>query len=413
MAKRIHRLSTAAVRNAKPSMHCDGGGLYLQASLGADKETVQKSWLFRYAINGRERQMGLGSLITVSLADARAKALECRKLLEDGTDPIAARDTARAAALAENAKAMTFDACRNEYIAAHRAGWRNPKHAAQWTSTLATYATPVFGKLSVAAIDTGLVMKVLDPLWKTKPETASRVRGRVESILDWAATRGFRTGENPARWKGHLDKLLPRRSKVRAVEHHAALAYGEIGAFMAELRQRHGVAARALELTILTAARSGEILGARWEEIDLQARVWTVPAGRMKSGREHRVPLSTAAVAVLNRLARVRESDQVFPGDQRAVLSNMAMLALLRRMGRGDLTVHGFRSSFRDWAAERTSFANEVVEMALAHAISDKVEAAYRRGDLFEKRRKLMDAWASYCAKPAVAGEVVPLRASS
>jgi integrase len=397
MIRNIHRLSPAAVKHAKPGMHCDGGGLYLQAVVGAGG-VVRKSWLFRFAENGRERQMGLGSLDSVGLAQARDKATECRRLRQEGVDPIEARNSHRASVAAENAKMMTFDQCAAGYIAAHRAGWRNTKHASQWESTLATYASPIFGKLAVRIIDVGLVVRVLEPIWSNKPETASRVRGRIEAVLDWAAARGFRDGDNPARWKGRLDKLLPRRSKVRAVEHHAALSHDQIGSFMPELREREAVAARALEFAILTAARTGEVLGARWSEIDFGAKVWTVPAGRMKGGREHRVPLSTAALAILRRMAQIREGDHVFPGDRRATLSNMALLMLLRRMGHGDLTAHGFRSTFRDWAAERTNFLNEVVEMALAHAISDKTEAAYRRGDLFEKRRKLMDSWATFCA---------------
>jgi integrase len=388
-------------------MHCDGGGLYLQAVVGAGG-VVRKSWLFRFAENGRERQMGLGSLDSVSLGQARDKAAECRRLRQEGIDPIEARNSQRASMAAETAKTMTFDQCAAGYIAAHRSGWRNTKHAAQWQNTLATYVSPIFGKLSVQAIDVGLVIKGLEPIWSTKPETASRVRGRIEAVLDWAAARGIRDGDNPARWKGRLDKLLPRPSKVRVVEHHAAMPYDEIGSFIMELREREGVGARALEFAILTAARTSEVLGAQWSEIDFGAKVWTVPAGRMKSGREHRVPLSGAAMAVLKRTAKAREGDHVFPGDRRTTLSNMAFLMLLRRMGRSDLTAHGFRSTFRDWAAERTNFPNEVVEMALAHSIGNKVEAAYRRGDLFDKRRKLMNAWATYCEAPrAVTGKVV------
>jgi len=410
MARNIHRLSPAAVKHAKPGMHCAGGGLYLQAVMGGGG-VIRKSWLFRFAENGRERQMGLGSLGSVSLAQARDKAAECRRLRQERIDPIAARDAQRAAAAAENAKTMTFDQCAAGYIAAHRAGWRNTKHASQWQNTLATYVSPVFGKLPVRTIDVGLVIKALEPIWSTKPETASRVRGRIEAVLDWAAARGLRDGENPGRWKGRLDKLLPRPSKVRVVAHHAALPYDEIGSFMVELREREGVAARALEFAILTAVRTGEVLGAQWSEIDLGAKVWTVPAASMKGGREHRIPLASSAMAVLKRMAKLREGDHVFPGDRRAMLSNMAFLMLLRRMGLGDLTAHGFRSTFRDWAAERTNFPNEVVEMALAHSVGNKVEAAYRRGDLFEKRRKLMDAWAAYCEKRVpVVGKVVPLQ---
>jgi Arm DNA-binding domain len=281
MAHNIHRLSPAAVKHAKPGMHCDGGGLYLQAVVGAGG-VVRKSWLFRFAENGRERQMGLGSLDSVSLAQARDKAAECRRLRQEGIDPIEARNSQRASMAAETAKTMTFDQCAAGYIAAHRSGWRNTKHAAQWQNTLATYVSPIFGKLSVQAIDVGLVIKGLEPIWSTKPETASRVRGRIEAVLDWAAARGIRDGDNPARWKGRLDKLLPRPSKVRVVEHHAAMPYDEIGSFIMELREREGVGARALEFAILTAARTSEVLGAQWSEIDFGAKVWTVPAGRMK-----------------------------------------------------------------------------------------------------------------------------------
>jgi integrase len=342
--------------------------------------------------------MGLGSAGTFSLAEAREKALACRKLCAEGLDPIEVRQVQRQDAAIESARAMTFRQCATAYIEAHRAGWRNAKHAAQWTATLEAYAYPVFGELPVAGVDTGLVMRAVEPIWATKPETATRVRGRVESILDWATTRGFRRGENPARWKGHLANLLPKRSRVRKVEHHAALPFVEVPAFLKALEAQSGAAAQALAFTILTAARTSETLGARWSEIDLAARIWTVPAERMKAGVEHRVPLTAPAVAILERMAEVRADDFVFPGGKRGrPLSNMAMLVLLRRMDRGDLTVHGFRSSFRDWAAETTHYAAEVVEAALAHTIESKVVKAYRRGDLFEKRRELMDAWAVHC----------------
>ena len=309
---------------------------------------------------------------------------------------------------------MTFQQCAEGYITAHRAGWRNGKHRDQWSNTLATYVNPVFGSLPVQNIDTALVMKAIEPIWSEKPETASRVRGRIEAILDWATARGFRVGENPARWRGHLDKLLPKKTKVRRVEHHAALPFAEMGTFLAELRKQSGVGARALEFAILTAARTGEAIGARWEELDLTERTWTIPAERMKAEKEHRVPLSDAAHPILEELAKVRHDDFVFPGDRAdRPLSNMAMTMTLRRMGRGDLTVHGFRSSFRDWAAERTGFPAEVAEMALAHTVADKVEAAYRRGDLFQKRRQLMEAWARFCTTaPADRGKVVALAAA-
>jgi integrase len=396
MARQIGQLSALAVsRAAEKGMYHDGGGLYLQvAPSGA------KSWLYRYMLHGNAREMGLGPLHIISLSEARARASECRRLRLDGIDPIEARRVKRNEARLEAAKAMTFEACADAYIEAHQAGWQNPKHRAQWRSTLKTYAHPIFGSLPVQAVDVGLVMKVLEPIWYAKPETASRLRGRIEAILDWAAVRGYRKGENPARWRGHLDKLLPARSKVRKVEHHAALPYREMPGFMRRLREQEGIGAQALEFLIMTAARTGEVIGARWDEVDLDEATWTIPAARMKAGKEHRVSLSERAVAIINELAKVRAGDFVFPGRHGLrPLSNMAMLKLLDRMGRDDLTAHGFRSTFRDWAAEQTSFPHEVSEMALAHRVGDKVEAAYRRGDLFQKRRQLMDAWAHYCAK--------------
>ena len=306
---------------------------------------------------------------------------------------------------------MTFNECTKQYLAAHSAGWRNAKHSAQWSSTLKTYVEPVIGSLSVHAIDTALVMKIIEPLWSKKPETASRLRGRIEAVLDWATVRGFRQGENPARWRGHLDKLLPARARVRKVKHHAALPYDELPTFMIGLRAQEGVAARALEFLILTAARTGEVIGARPDEI--KDKVWTVPAGRMKASKEHRVPLSESAFAVVETLREEHGGAHLFPGGKRdKPLSNMAMLALLDRMGRSDLTAHGFRSTFRDWAAECTNYPNEVVEMALAHTISSKVEAAYRRGDLFEKRKSLMSDWATFCASNGGADrKIISMRA--
>jgi len=396
-----------AITQAKrPGYYGDGGGLLLQVSAGG-----AKSWVFRFKQGGRLREMGLGATHTVSLAEARQKALECRKARLDGHDPIEARKDERMKAKLNTAKATSFEACAERYIAAYKAGWKNDKHAAQWPATLAAYVNPVFGSLPVQAVDVGLVMKAIEPIWTAKPETASRVRGRIESILDWATARGYRQGENPARWRGHLENLLPKKTKVRRVEHHAALPYPEIAGFMAELRQQEGVAAHALEFAILTAARTGEVIGATWNEIDFAKRLWTVPAERMKASREHRVPLSDAALAILETLRATREGDFVFPGSRAArPISNMAMLMLLRRMGRGDLTAHGFRSTFRDWAAERTTFPAEVAEMALAHTVSDRVEAAYRRGDLFQKRRQLAEAWARFCAALPALGQVLPIR---
>lgn len=406
----IGKLTALAVSRAKRrGMLGDGNGLYLSIARGGSR-----SWVFRFKRGGKTRHLGLGALHAVSLAQARERAADARRMLLDGRDPIEARKGERAAARLDAAKAITFSEAARAYVEAHRAGWRNEKHAGQWAATLKTYAGPVLGDLAVQAIDVGLIVRVLEPLWTAKPETASELRGRIESVLDWAKVRGYRTGENPARWRGYLDHLLPARSAVARVKHHAALPYGEIGAFMAALRKQEGVAASALAFAILCAARTSEALNASWDEIDLAKKVWTIAGARMKGGREHRVPLSDAALAILKDMGQ--GSDYPFPGQRRGQpLSNMAMLSLLRRMGRSDLTVHGFRSSFRDWAAEQTNFPSEVAEMALAHVVGDKVEAAYRRGDLFDKRRRLMDAWAVYCAKPTAAksGDVVPMFAKS
>jgi integrase len=408
-ARAISKLASVSVGQAHHrGLYGDGGGLFLQVS-----ERGAKSWIFRFKKDGRLRVMGLGPAHTISLAEARERARECRKLRLDRVDPIEERRGRQVAAKLEAAKALTFAECAAAYIEAHRSGWRNAKHAAQWSATLAAYVDPVFGALPVQAVDVGLVMRAVEPIWSTKPETASRVRGRIESVLDWASARGYRAGENPARWRGHLENLLPRRSKVRRVEHHAALPYREICDFMAELRQQPGTASRALEFAILTASRTGEAIGARWDEINLAEQLWTVPGERMKAGKEHRVPLSDRAMALVAEMAAIRSGPYVFPGAKLSrALSNMALLMLLRRMGRGDLTAHGFRSTFRDWAAEATAFPAEVAEMALAHVVGDKVEAAYRRGDLFQKRRQLAEAWAAYCDSPAPSVEVVPIRAN-
>jgi integrase len=389
-------------------MYADGGGLYLQVTEGG------ASWIYRYMLNKRAREMGLGPLALYGLSEARGLAQDARRLRHQGIDPIEARQAAKAQIRLDAAKAMTFQQCADRYIAAHRPGWRNGKHAGQWQATLTTYAGPVFGKLPVQAIDTALVLKVLEPIWTEKPETAGRVRGRIERVLDWAKVRGYRIGENPARWRGHLDHLLPARSRVRKVEHHAALAYAELPSFLAALRAQEGIAARALEFAILTAARTGEVIGARWSEVDLLDKIWTVPSERMKAHREHRVPLSTRALAILEEMQPHRHADHgfLFPGGKNGKpLSNMAFLMLLRRMGRGDLTAHGFRATFKTWASERTSFQNEVVEAALAHVTGSKVEQAYQRGDLFEKRRRLMQQWEMFCTTaPTERGKVVPMQ---
>jgi integrase len=387
-------------------MYPDGGGLYLQVSGGS------RSWIFRFASAGRTRYMGLGSLGAVTLSEARQKAGEARRLLSAGEDPIAARDAQHAAARAQAATAMTFRQCAEAYMADHRVGWRSARHAAQWINTLRAYAFPIFGDLPVAVVDVGLVLKVLRPIWQAKTETASRLRGRIEVVLSWARTQGYRSGENPAAWRGHLENLLPPRRKVRQVKHLPALPYGEIGNFMATLRvAEQGVVARALEFLILTAARTGEVLGATWSEVDLQAGIWTIPAERMKGGREHRVPLSAASLAILRAMSAIRMSDYLFPGrGPGRPLNGRALLDLLARMGRSAITVHGFRASFRSWAAEQTYYPREICEQALGHIVGSSVERAYQRSDVIDRRRKLMDEWARLCATPAPRGEVVPLR---
>jgi integrase len=418
MARSIHRLNALSVSRAtERGYYPDGAGLYLQVSASGTK-----SWIYRFTTGGRAHDMGIGSLNDFTLAEARQRAKECRQQRAEGVDPIEARRAVAIHKRLEGAKVINFKDCAEKYMAAHEGGWKNDKHRDQWHSTLESYAYPIVGALSVTTIDTALVMKVLEQdvpgaaggavvtLWAARPETAGRLRGRIEVILDWATAREFRAGENPARWKGHLDKLLPRR-KLRDVKHHAALPFGDLPAFMGELRERSGTACQALEVTILTALRTGEVIGARRSEFDLAAKIWTVPGSRMKGGRDHRVPLCDR---VLEIFAGVPPEDEfLFQGGRAGrPLSNMAMLSLLDRMGRSDLTVHGFRSTFRDWASERTNFQNHVVEMALAHAIGDKVEAAYRRGDLFEKRRRLMDAWASYANGPAEQSRLLQFKAS-
>ena len=408
MPVRAAGLTAQNVKVAPVGRHGDGDGLYL---LVRSKEVA--FWVFRYTRGGRMREMGLGRARgngKVDLADARQRVRELRDIIRKGVDPLEQRDAAaeaaKAAAQQAAIKAITFKTVAEGYIAVHAAGWRNAKHAAQWTATLVTYVYPHFGDVPVADVGTEHVLAALHPIWKAKPETAGRVRGRIEAVLDYAKAMKWREGENPATWRGHLVKLLPSRSKVAPVIHHAALPWAEIGTFMKLLRAQPGVSARALEFAILTAGRSGEVLGATWGEIDMTSKTWTVPAPRMKAGREHRVPLSEPAIVLLDKMKSVRITMEpgcyIFPGaGARKPLSGMAMTMALRRMKRGDITPHGFRSTFRDWAAEKTSFLNEVAEAALAHVVGDKVEAAYRRGDLFEKRRGLMEEWGQFCTKAA------------
>ncbi len=413
------KLTDRMVKQARePGVLIDGGGLRLRVTANSKTGDLRKSWVLRLTVKGGPvREVGLGSADTLALQDARQRAARMRQDARDGIDPLAARAAGRAAKAAEVARAMSFQQCAEAYIAAHRSTWKNAKHAAQWPATLAAYVYPVCGDAPVGAVDQAMVMKVLDPIWATKTETASRLRGRIETVLDWASVRGFRQGENPARWRGHLERALPPRSKAQKVKHHPALPYVKLPAFMELLRSQAGLSARALEFCIFTATRSSETLNARWAEIDLGEAAWTIPAERMKAGKAHRVPLAPEAAALLRALGANRSAsaknanDWVFPGAKAGrPLSNMAMLMTLRRMQRADIVAHGFRSTFRDWAAERTGFAREVAEAALAHAVGDATERAYARGDLFDKRRKLMEAWAGYCTSPVAAGEVVVLR---
>ena len=410
MPRKAEALTAATVKTAAPGRYGDGNGLYLMV-----RPTKARFWVFRYTMPGAKmREMGLGRAGTdkaaVSLAEAREKASVLMKGVRAGIDPLIKReaDAAAEVAAAQDAavKAITFKQAAGKYIEAHKAGWKSTKHASQWANTLATYADPHFGEVPVSAVETAHVLAALQPIWNTKTETAGRVRGRVEVVLDYAKACGWRTGENPAAWKGHLALTLPARSKVTQVKHHAALPWADVGDFLTALHKQPGIAARALEFAILTAARSGEVLGARWSEVDLQAKIWTVQAGRMKGKREHRVPLSGRCLAILGTMAALRTVDSpeavIFP---RAVvgspLSSMAMTMVLRRMRRFDITVHGFRSTFRDWSGEATNTPPEVAEAALAHVYKNRTEAAYARGDLFEKRRKLMDDWAEFCALPS------------
>jgi len=409
MARKAKELGALEVgRLAAPGLHFVGGvaGLALQVTpQGA------RSWILRVSVGGKRREMGLGGFPDVTLAGAKEAARAARAKIKEGIDPIEDAKAKRSALYAARAAAMTFSEAAAAYIAVMEAEWTNEKHAQQWRNTLDKYAAPVIGKILVRDIEHTHVMRVLEPIWLEKTETAARVRGRIENILDWARVRGYRSGENPARWRGHLDMLLPTPGKVQTIEHHPALPMDDLGAFMVELRKQEGTGARALEFAILTAARSGEVRGATWSEIDLEDGTWTIPAIRMKAKREHRVALNAEAVKLLESLSR--DGDLIFPNTKSEKLSDMTLTAVLRRMSRTDITAHGFRSTFRDWAAERTNYPRDVAEMALAHAIGDKVEAAYRRGDLFEKRRRMMREWGKFAGKVQTAGTVTPIKSKA
>ncbi len=402
----------ALLREGKPGQHAAGSGLYLKVSAPG-----VGSWFFRYKIDGKTRRMGLGKAGNASdsnkdpltLAEASKAAMEPRSQLSKGLDPLDHRIELRRQ---KETASATFDNLAADYIAAHRMGWKNAKHAQQWENTLKTYASPVIGKLSPDSVTTGHILEILNKenFWSKKPETASRVRNRIELVLDAAKARGMREGENPARWRGHLDKLLPRRAKIQTVKHHPALPWSELPAFMKTIGEKQHPTYKAMQMTILTACRTSEVLGATWAEVDLERRVWTVPAERMKMGKEHRVPISDALLTILEGLTREENNPHLFPGMKAGKpLSNMAMLMGLREIGRSDLTMHGFRSTFRDWAGECTPHPRDVCEQALAHSLGNAVEAAYRRGDLFEKRRALMADWTSYCSNK-LAGNVIPIQ---
>lgn len=411
MAERFTALFVKHLK--RPGKFPDGGNLYLKVRKSTRKirtDAVTKSWLFRYSRFGKDTWLGLGPYPDVTLSEARDLATRERKKIWQGIDPLTDKRARQIAARTAHENMLSFAECAELYIESQAPGWSNPKHVEQWRSTLKNLAGPIIGHLSVDQIDTALIMRCVEPIWTTKTETASRLRGRIESVLDWSAVRGYRQGDNPARWRGHLDKLLPRPSQVARVKHHAALPFTDIGAFMGQIRADTGVASRALEFTILTAARTNEVVRAEWSEVDLGRKIWIVPAERMKSKREHRVPLSAAALSTLEAV-RGRSNIYVFPGHKRhSHLSNAAMMQVLKRVGHSNITVHGFRSTFRDWCAESTNYSSDVAEMALAHALRDKTEAAYRRGDLLEKRARLMTGWAIYCSKPAKPAAVVPIR---
>jgi integrase len=400
----IHKLSARKVETAPAGKYEDGGGLRLVVSASGARK-----WVFRYTLSGKRREMGLGSFPTVELSDARTKAAECRALVARGDDPIKARRVG-------SERVPSFTSCAAQYIRAHRRGWKNAKHARQWVRTLKTYARPVIGSGQVDEVSTEDVLKILTPIWTDKTETAKRVQGRIENILDFAAARKYRDPINPARWRGHLDKLLPKPSRVRTVTHHPAMPYSDLPDFIKALRENGSISAQALAFLILTATRTGEVLNAKWDEIDLDTRIWTIPEVRMKARREHRVPLSEEAITILSGLSRIAGNHHVFPGSRYGrPLSNMALLQLMRGMGygvdgaNGPYVPHGFRSSFRDWSGEVSSYPRDVAEMALAHVIENKVEAAYRRGDLFQKRAKMMEAWATYLFTPNSSSKLVTL----
>jgi len=407
--KRAKELKPLAVsRLSDPGMHAVGGVAGLQLQIGGPS---QKSWILRTTVAGKRRDLGLGSYPEIGVARARERALEAKDQARKGQDPILVKKAAKAAAKAARDTAMPFSTAADKYIASHEKAWRNAKHVDQWRNTITTYANPIIGSVLVRDITTAHVVRVLEPIWTDKHETASRLRGRIESILDWGRVRGLRTGDNPAKWRGCLDHLLPNISRTKRIQHHPAIPVGEVGAFMADLRKIPGASARCLEFVALTAARSGEARGALWSEIDMDLKLWSIPAGRMKSGRPHRVPLNDQAIALLKGLER--SGELIFPNPKGASLSDMALTAVMRRMGQ-EAVPHGLRSTFRDWCGERMNYPRDVVEQALAHGLESRVEAAYYRSDLFQKRIRLMRDWGAFLGKVETeAQNVIPLQKAS
>lgn len=407
MAKLIKQLTDLKVKKlTKTGSYPDGEGLYLQV-----RPSGAKDWFYRYQVGSKGKKRGLGPYPTISLEKAREDAHECRILRNNNIDPIEHKKTLACQEALEKTKAITFKECALAYINTHKMGWKNRKHEAQWGNTLETYAYPVIGSIAVKDVDIDLVMKILEPIWHVKTETASRVRQRIENILDWATVRKFRQGDNPALWRGRLNKLLPERNKVQKPQHFIAMDYRILPAYFQLLRLKNTVASKSLSFTILTASRSGEARLATWSEVDTNAKTWIIPDGRMKAGREHRIPLSREAIQILKEMEPFKRStdDLIFPGLAKGKAISDASLLKLVKQTDSTLTVHGFRSSFRDWCAEHTSYPREVAEAALAHTLKDKTEAAYQRGDMFEKRRKLMESWTDYCLSDNSGAEVIPI----
>jgi len=403
--KRIEKLLN------EPGRYFDADGLYLKVppkSLKAPRAR-RGSWLLRYEIGGNERWCGLGKVADFDLSEARERARKARQQLRDGQDPIERKREDKARAAFEEAKLITFETATRQYLEQHEGAWKNPKSAKNFTAAMEKYVFPTIGRLSVAAVDTGLVLKVVEPIWKEIPVSADRIRNRIEAVLDWCTVRNYRTGDNPARWKNHLSEVLPKRSKIAKVQHLKAIPFAEVPSFVRALANRNDIASRALEFCILTASRTSEVIGMRWDEVNLNDKLWVVPASRIKGGKEHRVPLTDRAIEILKALPTEQNNPFVFLGPNNVKLSDVAMLKVMKAMNRSE-TVHGFRSSFMDWAHERTAYPKVVIDMALAHVVGDKVEAAYRRGDLLEKRRKLLAEWSRFCLTPTVTGTVVALR---